>query len=83
MHIMGFVAVMKTKYAYALVKDLILSHCRGSLEPYDSAVYLSTASEEAAGDDFEYRRIIYILLYICHSHEVGHLFRHKHAGSSG
>ena len=60
----GSVTVVQSKYVEALVQKLGLSQCRPSVIPCDPSVDLSTPSEEAADEEFEYRSIIGSLLYL-------------------
>ena len=60
----GYVTLIQSKYAEALVKNMGLVNCNGSLIPCDTSIDLSTASEEAADKDFPYRSIVGSLLYI-------------------
>jgi len=58
------VTLVQSKYAEALVRELKLTECRGSIIPADPAVDLSTPGEEAADEDFPYRSVIGSLLYM-------------------
>ena len=60
----GYVTLIQSKYAEALVKNMGLVNCNGSHIPCDTSIDLSTASEEAAAKDFPYRGIVGSMLYI-------------------